>query len=195
MAPSEDSILSNFLLSPASLPTAMSLQQFTDLFPRHLRDHPQIKALYQELQLLREQDMDVVNENIDKETKQGDQQKAELRKSMSKSGVDGMSQDDQREMNLDVQLFGQSSEAGSSDDFHSVASLLSAMESACDTIEKEIDHVDESASALLSDLNSSVGELSDLRYGKMQGATGPSNEVVDEAVKGLNNLEDACSRE
>ncbi|GAB1192300.1 hypothetical protein APSETT444_001489 [Aspergillus pseudonomiae] len=89
MAPSEASILSNFLLSPASLPTIISLQQFTELFPKRLRSHPHIRALYRELQQLREQDMDLVNGNIDQELRQGESQKAELRKSILNTGVDG----------------------------------------------------------------------------------------------------------
>ena len=194
MAPSEESILSNFLLSPASLPSAMSLEQFTEMFPKRLRSNPQIRSLYRELQQLREQDMDLINQNIDQESKQGEQQKAELQNALKQAGVDGQSKDDQREMDLDTQMLGQSS-SSSADDFHSVASLLSAMESACDTIEQEIDHVDKSASTLLEALNATVGDLSDLRYGKMQGPAGDANEVVDEAIKGLKNLEDKCSRE
>ncbi|KAL2835174.1 Ctf8-domain-containing protein [Aspergillus cavernicola] len=193
MAPSEPSILSNFLLSAASLPTIMSLQQFTELFPKRLRSHPHIRVLYRELQQLREQDMDIVNENIDREVRQGDSQKAELRRSLAKTGVDGADLNDQREIDMDVQLFGQTS--ASSDEYHSVPSLLSAMETACTSIEQEIAGVDRDAATLLSELNSTVGGMSDLRYGKMHGSVGPTDEeVVSEAIRGLDNLEDVCYR-
>lgn len=192
--PAEDALLSDFLLSPASLPTAMSLQQFSELFPKRLRDHPQIKALYQELQQLREQDMAAVGANIDAESQRGDQHKAELRSELLRSGVDGLTSDDQRDINADAQLFGDPS-AESPDNFHSVDSLLAAMDAACDTIEQEIDSVDKSASSLLSDLTATVGDLSDLRYGKMQGPAESSAEAVDEAKKGLKNLEEGCYRE
>ncbi|EIT80802.1 hypothetical protein AO1008_05640 [Aspergillus oryzae 100-8] len=152
MAPSEASILSNFLLSPASLPTIISLRQFTELFPKRLRSHPHIRALYRELQQLREQDMDLVNGNIDQELHQGESQKAELRKSILNTGVDGMSANDQREIDMDVQLFGQTSTAAPSD-YHSVSSLLSAMETACANIEHEISGVDKDANTLISELN------------------------------------------
>ncbi|KAL4919979.1 Ctf8-domain-containing protein [Aspergillus aurantiobrunneus] len=191
MAPSETSILSNFLLSAASLPTVMSLQQFTELFPKRLRTHSHIRVLYREIQQLREQDMDIVNENIDKEVRQGDSQKAELRKSIAETGVDGADLNNQREMDMDVQLFGPTSV--SSNDYHSVSSLLSAMETACASIEREISGVDTEAASLLSELNSTVGEMSDLRYGQMHGSVGTTDEeVVSEAIRGLNNLEDAC---
>ncbi|KAE8352370.1 Cnl2/NKP2 family protein-domain-containing protein [Aspergillus coremiiformis] len=195
MPPSETSILSNFLLSPASLPTVISLQQFTELFPKRLRSHPHIRVLYRELQQLREQDMDLVNGNIDQELRQGETQKSELRKSILTVGVDGMSVDDQREMDLDVQLFGQPSTASPSD-YHSVSSLLSAMEGACANIEREISGVDKDATTLLSELNQTVGEMSDLRYGKMQGPVGTTGEdMVNETIRGLEHLEDACYRE
>ncbi|KAL5001950.1 Cnl2/NKP2 family protein-domain-containing protein [Aspergillus recurvatus] len=193
MAPSETSILSNFLLSAASLPQIISLKQFTRLFPKRLRSHPHIRVLYRELQQLREQDMNIINENIDKEVRQGDSQKAELRKSIAKTGVDGSGSNDQREMDMDVQLFGSTS--ASSDEQHSASSLLEAMEAACTDIEREIAVVDREAATLLSELNSTVGDLSDLRYGKMHGAVGATDEeIVSEAIRGLDNLEDACYR-
>ncbi|RAL09726.1 uncharacterized protein BO97DRAFT_374133 [Aspergillus homomorphus CBS 101889] len=189
MAPSETAILSNFLLAPAPLPTIMSLQHFTELFPKRLRSHPHIRVLYRELQEIREQDMDLVNENIDKETVQGDRQKAELRKSLMKTGIDGMSASDQREMDMDVELFGQTN---SMSDYHSVPSLLDAMQAACSNVEREVAEVDREASSLLSNLNDLVGDLSDLRYGKMQGPAGTTgDEVVNEAIRGLQNLENA----
>ncbi|KAL5343736.1 Cnl2/NKP2 family protein-domain-containing protein [Aspergillus crustosus] len=193
MAPSETSILSNFLLSAASLPTVMSLQQFTGLFPKRLRSHPHIRFLYRELQQVREQDMDIVNENIDKEVRQGDRQKAELRKAIAETGVDGAESNDQREMDIDVQLFGPTSV--SSNDYHSVSSLLVAMETACTGIEHETTAIDKEAASILSELNTVVGEMSDLRYGKMHGPVGTADEeVVSEVIRGLDNLEDTCYR-
>lgn len=195
MAPSETSILSSFLLSPASLPTVISLQQFTELFPKRLRSHPHVRILYRELQETREQDMDTVNGNIDQETKQGERQKEQLRQSLMKNGIDDMDDHDRREMDMDVQLFGQQkTSAASSGEYHSVSSLLSEMESACASIENDMSRTDQDASKVLSELNSTAGDLSDLRYGKMQGPTGNADDAVDQAISGLVNLEDACYR-
>lgn len=192
-AMSEHSILSDFLLSPSSLTTAMSQQQFTELFPKRLRSHPQIKALYQELQQLRDQDANVVSANIDAETSQGEEQKAELRRSLLQTGVDGFDASEKRDINVDAQLFGEEEELP--DNFHSVNSLLAAMELACDSIEREIDGVNRSADSLLAEFNATVGELSDLRYGKMQGVGGSSTETIEEVKKGLERLEEGCYRE
>lgn len=190
MAPSEESILSKFLLSPASLPTVISLQKFTELFPKRLRSHPQIKVLYRELQQLREQDMDLVNENIDKEVRRGEKQKAELRKALTATGVDGINQAEQREMDMDLQLFGQTS-SRHPDEFHTLSGLLSEMEAACTGLEREIASVETEAATTLAELNTIVGDMSDLRYGKLNK---PAGDVVREAIKGLRSLEDSCNQ-
>jgi len=189
MAPSEESILSKFLLSPASLPTVISLQKFTELFPKRLRSHPQIKVLYRELQQLREQDIDLVNENIDKEVRRGEKQKAELRKALTATGVDGINEVDQREMDMDLQLFGQTS-SRHPDEFHTLSSLLSEMEAACTGLEREIAVIESETTATLAELNTIVGDMSDLRYGKLN----KPGDVVGEAIKGLKSLEDSCNR-
>jgi centromere-localized protein 2 len=190
MAPSEETILSNFLLSPAPLPTVLSLQKFTELFPKRLRNHPHIRTLYRELQQVREHDMDRVNGNIDREIKQGERQKAELRKAALAAGVEAANPDEQREMDVDLHLFGQN--RTNPEDYHSVASLLAEMDAACGNIEREISNVDREAEDLLKQLNTIVGDLSDLRYGKLQGPAGTANNLAEEAIKGLQNLEDAC---
>jgi len=190
MAPTEESILGNFLLSPAPLPTVMSLQKFTELFPKRLRTHPHIRSLYRELQQVREQDMDRVNENIDNEIKQGEKQKAELRKAALATGVEASNPEEQREMDMDLHLFGQAPTGPG--DYHSVASLLAEMEAASANIEHEIAGIDREAAAILEKLNATVGDMSDLRYGKLQGPAGTAEDMASEAIKGLQNLEDAC---
>lgn len=115
-------------------------------------------------------------------------------KKIMKNGVDGMEENDRREMDMDVQLFGQGVNAASSE-YHSISSLLSAMETACSNIEHEISQVDQEAANVLTGLSATVGELSDLRYGKMQGPAGSSGEeMVKEAIDGLEHLEQACNR-
>jgi centromere-localized protein 2 len=190
MAPSEESILSNFLLSPAPLPTVLSLQKFTELFPKRLRSHPHIRTLYRELQQVREHDMDRVNENIDQEIRQGERQKAELRRARRAAGVEAANADEQREMDVDLHLFGQNSTTP--DDYHSAESLLAAMETACANIEREISGIDREAAGLFEELNTTVGNLSDLRYGKLQGPAGTANTLASETIQGLQNLEEAC---
>ncbi|KAL1983448.1 hypothetical protein VTN96DRAFT_10354 [Rasamsonia emersonii] len=193
MAPSEESILSNFLLSPASLPTIISLQKFTELFPKRLQSHPQIKVLYRELQELRSQDMDLVSENISKEVRRGAKQKADLLKALKASGIDAMNDSEHREIDLDLQLFGQGSNKPA-EAFHTFPSLLSEMERACATLEREISTAEKEAAATLEELQKIVGDMSDLRYGKLNKPGVTAEEFVNETIRGLRSLEDACDR-
>ncbi|KAJ5224059.1 Kinetochore subunit NKP2 [Penicillium chermesinum] len=190
MAPSEESILSNFLLTPAPLPTVLSLQKFTEFFPKRLRSHPHIRTLYRELQQVREQDMDRVNENIDREIQLGESQKAELRKANRAKGVEATDEHEQREIDLDAHLFGQNT--SDLHEYHSVGSLLAEMETACANVEREIESMDQEAAKIIEALTSSIGDMSDLRYGKFSGPTGSAHSVAQEAIQGLQNLEDVC---
>jgi centromere-localized protein 2 len=75
MAPSEQSILSQFLLAPAPLPTIITLQQFTALFPSSEQSSPEVKRLYRALQHRRALLTDAVTQDIDDEVKRGIAQK------------------------------------------------------------------------------------------------------------------------
>ncbi|KAK2768475.1 hypothetical protein FQN54_000330 [Arachnomyces sp. PD_36] len=193
MAPSEETILSNFLLAPSPLHMIISLQKFTELFPKRLRSHPQVRVLYRELQQLRAQDIDLVRENLDRQIRKGETQKEELRAARATTGVSGMRESDHREMDIDVQLFGQSSDQASNNR-HTLATFLPEMELACASLEKEIEAAESEGASILEELKSKVGELSDLRYGKFNKLSDTANDVASEAVAGLRELEDACNR-
>lgn len=195
--PSELSILSNFLLSPAALPTVIPLHKFTELFPKRLQSHPQIRILYRELQELRSQDMDRVSENILHEVRRGERQKAELRSALQTRGVDGLDAHDQREMDLDLQLFGSSSSASAGAanrtvECYTFADLVEEMERACVALEREIATTENDAEKTLEEMRKIVGELSDLRYGKLNKPGVTPDDYVTETVRGLKRLEEAC---
>lgn len=189
MPPSEESILINFLLLPSPLPTVISLEKFSELFPSKLRSHPQIRTLYRELQHLRAQDVDLVRQNIDDEIRRGERQKEDLRNAIVKTGVSGLTRDDRMETNLDIQLFGQPSNSGA-EDMHSLDTLLPDMERACEAMEGEIEATNAECGEILKQLSATVNELSDLRYGKL----GKPKDFAEEVVTGLRKLEDSCDR-
>lgn len=193
MAPLEESILSNFLLSPASLPTIISLQKFTELFPKRLQSHPQVRVLYRELQELRSQDMDLIAENILNEVKASEQQKADLLAAAEASGVNGFGKDEDREMNLDLEFFGQTSTIQAVEQ-HSFPSLLAEMESSCAALEREIVAIEQEVTTILSSVKKTVGDLSDLRYGKLNKPGITPEQYTGEIVRGLHGLRDACDR-
>jgi centromere-localized protein 2 len=62
-------ILTDFLLAPAALRDVLTLQQFTEIFPKSHRLGPAVKELYQELQRLRNEDLETVRLNIQDEIK------------------------------------------------------------------------------------------------------------------------------
>jgi centromere-localized protein 2 len=84
MSPSENSILTNFLLPPAPLPTIISLRQFTELFPRAYQSNPHVKVLYQELQHQRVIDIDDVKRGIATEVKKGEKQRRQISRTRRK---------------------------------------------------------------------------------------------------------------
>ncbi|KAG5295045.1 hypothetical protein I7I48_11783 [Histoplasma ohiense] len=193
MAPSEVSILANFLLSSSPLPTIISLEKFTELFPKRLRSHPQVRVLYRELQHIRSQDLDLVRENIDKEIWRGERQREALRNAKRATGVSGMDKHDKLETEMDIQLFGPAEPTISPGDMHTLASLLPEMGNACSSMEREIEAADAEAAHIFADLASTVGELSDLRYGKFNKPAGVATNAVEDAIAGLKELENACS--
>ena len=134
--------------------------------------------------------MDRVNENIDQEMQHAQHQKAELRKACSATGVEASNAEEQREMDLDLHLFGQT--PAELEDYHSVAGLLAETEVACANVEREIADIDREAANILAELKTIVGDLSDLRYGKLQGPAGTTNNLVNETITGLQHLEDTC---
>lgn len=80
MAPTELTILANYLLVPAQLPTLISLKEFTELFPNAQRSSPQIRKLYRDLQTQRNGIIDHVGSNIEDEAKRGKLLRREIRR-------------------------------------------------------------------------------------------------------------------
>ena len=104
MAPTESTILTNFLLSPASLSTIITLRQFTDLFPSAKRSNPQIKLLYRELQHQRALIIDQVRRNITAEANRGERQRREVVRERRQVELDEMDEEDYREIEMETEV-------------------------------------------------------------------------------------------
>lgn len=78
MAPSESSILSEFLLPPAPLHAFLTQKQFTELFPVKDRSNPMVQELYHKLHQKRARHIDQVREKIADEVKLGEQQRRKV---------------------------------------------------------------------------------------------------------------------
>lgn len=93
MAPTELSILANYLLVPAQLPAIISLKEFTELFPSAQQSSPQIRKLYRDLQTQRNGIIDHVASNIEDEAKRGKVLRREIRR--AKRDVENQEHDDE----------------------------------------------------------------------------------------------------
>ncbi|KAI9812382.1 MAG: hypothetical protein M1832_000417 [Thelocarpon impressellum] len=198
MPPTETSILSDFLLTPSALPTTISLQKFTALFPRAQRSNPQIAAFYRELQHQRALVAEQVRRNIAAEAKRGERLRREVVKARRRAQREelGLSEGhDGREVDVETELFGPTSNLPTSRP-HTLASIIPEMEAACVDVEAEIAAIEAEAEAILADITATVGDLSDLRYGRLNRQSGaadddtPGKTVLD----GLKRLEDVCDR-
>ncbi|KAI9753269.1 MAG: Iron-sulfur assembly protein 1 [Chaenotheca gracillima] len=196
MAPTEASILSTFLLSPAPLPTVLSLRKFTELFPRSQRSNPRIPALYRELQHQRAMVLERVKKNIATEARRGELQRREVVKMRRKSEREelGFDEHDAREMEMEVELLGPTSHLPQRN-LHELSTVVPELESACSDLESEISQIDTDIETLLDSIRSTVDDLSDLRYGKLGRVSGGAQDIGQEIFEGLQNLQRTCDND
>lgn len=96
MATNEATILRHYLLLPSRLPTILSLQEFTALFPKSQQSSPQIRTLYRDLQQQRNAIVDGVIQNIDAQVRQGKALRREVIKARREAELE--EQDDEIEI-------------------------------------------------------------------------------------------------
>jgi centromere-localized protein 2 len=97
MAPSESTVLANYLLLPAELPAIVSLQEFTAFFPKSQQSSPLIRTLYRDLQHQRSMVVDTVKANIVSEVKKG----AAMRREVAKARREAEMEDVDEEMQIE----------------------------------------------------------------------------------------------
>ncbi|KAL2132374.1 hypothetical protein VTI74DRAFT_3884 [Chaetomium olivicolor] len=180
MAPTEQEILSNYLLVAAQLPAIISLQEFVALFPRQLQSSPQIRSLYRDLQSQRNVVVDEVAEQIEEEVKRG---KA-MRRAVIRSKRDAEAQEQDDEVEIEKML-GNWSEPKNAK--HTLATILPDMEGAIGELEAELQLLEEEEAALLASVKQTVGAMSDLRYGRLANA-----QLPEQVLDGLADLQEIC---
>ena len=204
--PTESQILSSYLLTPASLPTILPLDQFRSLFPQKLRSHPHVKSLYRDLQFLRSVDIDVVRENIIQEIRKGDRMKVEMWRAyqagqnqrLKGAATDGTGrgavkdeQIEEKETELDTVLFGQTGSVAPRTQYHSLESLLEEMGTAAEVMEMEAESAEREAKVLVEEIREIIGGLSDLRYGTFARKSG-NRGMGEEVQEALVRLREVC---
>lgn len=80
MASTEYTILSNCLVTPATLSESLPLKDFTAVFPQSRQKSAEIPVLYRELRNQRARDIENVKSNITAEAKRGEKQKREVKR-------------------------------------------------------------------------------------------------------------------
>ncbi|KAL3427183.1 cnl2 nkp2 family protein [Phlyctema vagabunda] len=184
MAPTEETILSTFLLPPAPLPAIISLKAFSEYFPKAQQSSPVVRVLYRDLQHQRARLVDAVTRDIVTEAKRGNVQRRaviQTRRAAERTELDD-------EVEVEQALFGQTSNLPFFKP-HTLKSILPDLESAVEDVEDEVRRLEEEAEALLLEMKSTIGNLSDLRYGRL--ANGKLREQV---LEGLQSLESACDK-
>ncbi|KAI1090106.1 Cnl2/NKP2 family protein-domain-containing protein [Rostrohypoxylon terebratum] len=184
MATNEATILRNYLLLPARLPTIISLQEFTSLFPKSQQSSPQIRTLYRDLQQQRNVVVDGVSQNIDAQIRQGKALRREVIKARREAELE--EQDD--EIDIERMLFGSTSNTVRSKQ-HSLMTILPEMDEAIADMEREIQTIEQEEAALLESIKQAVGNMSDLRYGRFA-----NPKLKDEVLDGLERLQNTCER-
>ncbi|OLN86668.1 hypothetical protein CCHL11_03774 [Colletotrichum chlorophyti] len=180
MAPTESAILHNYLTVPAQLPSAITLEEFTELFPKAQRSNPQIRTLYRDLQRQRRALVDAVTENIATEEKRGKTIKREIALARSRA----TNEDADQELEIERALFGFSE---AQDPKHTINSIVPEMDTAIADLEAEIRDLEAQEERLMDSVRQTVGSLSDLRYGRLS-----NPQVTEDVIQGLKSVQDAC---
>ncbi|KAK1672038.1 Cnl2/NKP2 family protein [Colletotrichum godetiae] len=180
MAPTEAAILHNYLTVPAQLPSAITLEEFTELFPKPHRANPQIRSLYRDLQHQRRAIVDMVTENIENEEKNGRIIKREIARVRKRAKAE----DADQELEIERALFGV---AGAQDPKHTINSIVPEMDTAIADLEAEIRELEAQEAKLTESVKQTVGSMSDLRYGRLA-----NPKLGEDVIQGLKSVQDAC---
>ncbi|KAI1780863.1 Cnl2/NKP2 family protein-domain-containing protein [Hypoxylon cercidicola] len=184
MATNEATILRHYLLLPSRLPTILSLQEFTSLFPKSQQSSPQIRSLYRDLQQQRNAVVDGVTQNIDAQVRQGKALRREVIKARREAELE--EQDD--EIEIERMLFGSTSITLQPKQ-HTLLTILPDMDDAIVDMEREIQIMEQEEAELLESIKGAVGNMSDLRYGRFA-----NSKLKDEVLDGLQGIQDVCKR-
>ncbi|KAF2431984.1 hypothetical protein EJ08DRAFT_158355 [Tothia fuscella] len=192
MSTTEEAILSNFLLPPASLSEGLTLEQFTELFPKSKQSSAHISKLYRELKRQRARDVEDVKRNIAAEAQREEKQSRDVRRSRRTWHEVDLQGFDERDVQMETDLFGQAVTKSTSGKPHTLQSILPEMDATCTDLTEEIRTIDEEAEAILADIKATIGDLSDMRTGKFNRTPGSGTDLGEDVLDGLRKLEQIC---
>ncbi|QDS73974.1 hypothetical protein FKW77_008397 [Venturia effusa] len=180
MPPTESKLLTRFLLPPAPLQTALPLSKFQSLFPPSLHSNPAINTLYASLQAQRDEDVSLVRRNIAAETERGKVQVREVRRERRRRNTG----------TTDTTSHSHQSEPTSAP--HTPTTLAASLTSAQKMLETEIAALEAETERILVEMKATVGDLSDLRYGRFQKTPGAETGLREEVLEAVGRVRGAC---
>ncbi|KAH8899713.1 hypothetical protein GQ53DRAFT_816813 [Thozetella sp. PMI_491] len=183
MATTEATILNNYLIVPSQLPAFISLQEFTELFPKAHRSSPLIRSLYRDLQSQRNAVVDEVSQNVHAEVKSSKAMRQAVVLARRQEQAEGYD----NEMAIHAAMVGAS--GGTSGAKQNLQSILPHMEKAVEALEKELLQLEKQEAKLLASVKQTVGNMSDLRYGRLA-----NGQLRDQILEGHANLQETCKR-
>lgn len=182
MPPTESNLLTHFLLPPASLPTALPLSKFQTLFPASLQTSPSVKTLYADLHSQKTTDITLLRKNITTETERGKLQIREMRRERRKKDTTTTTQTETSRHD----------ERGRGREPHTSTTLLPSLSTAQKAMEAEIAALEKETSQILEEMRITVGDLSDLRYGRFQKTPGADTDLRDEVLEALGKVRESA---
>ncbi|PHH60518.1 hypothetical protein CDD81_1565 [Ophiocordyceps australis] len=191
-SPSEADILTKYLLQPAPLTAIVSSEQWAALFPRSLRVSAasQLRSLLRDLQSQRNAAViDSVAVNIAAEARRGAAMRAEVLRLRQADDAETKGNSNDGEVDMEVALFGQVASAVDAPlPRYSLVSIVPELDGAADALEAEIKQLEQQEQALLASVKQTVGDLSDLRYGKLANI-----KLIQDLVDGLDAMQQTCT--
>ncbi|KLU91559.1 hypothetical protein MAPG_10077 [Magnaporthiopsis poae ATCC 64411] len=186
MAPTESTILSNYLLVPAQLPTIISLDEFRSFFPPGQRSSPQVRTLYRDLQRQRNSIVDDVADNIDVEA--GQHARA-IRRQVARIKLGAAADEVDPEDEVEKVLLASEANGKAEPSPHTLSSVVTDMEAAATALERQIQDLQDEEAEVLQSIQQTVGDLSDLRYGRLA-----NPRLSEQVLDGLRNLQAICEK-
>ncbi|KAI9665699.1 MAG: hypothetical protein M1821_003633 [Bathelium mastoideum] len=187
MAPTERSILNGFLLPAATLPSAISSDEFTELFPEARQASPEIGQLYRELQHQRAIDADDVKHNIEAEARRGEKMKRDVACARKVETQEHTADTTDAAMEITASLFG-TRDALPRSRPHTLRTVQPAIADACRELEVEIAEMEAETKSLLRGAETTLGRLGDLDYG----FDGVEELSVKETLESIQRLQETC---
>lgn len=182
MPPTESQLLTSFLLPPAPLPTCLPLQQFTALFPKSIQSSPAITTLYEDLQSQRNEDIALLRKNIAAEANRGANEIKELRRDRRKRDITTTTPPSQTNKSIPQPKR----------EKHNLLTLPTHLTTAQKALEAEITALEEETKEVLEEMRTTVGDLSDLRYGRFQKTPGAETDLRDEVLEALGKVREGA---